>query len=423
MTEVRLKDIARINARTLPESTDPGYEFRYIDIGSINGFGQISIPKEPIRFGDAPSRARRLAPPGSTVVSTVRTYLRAVARVPETADPLVFSTGFAVIEPLAEVDPRFLGYYCHSEPFIQEVVARSVGVSYPAINASELGNLKLELPPLEEQRRVADFLDAETRLIDRMVTLREQQISLLRDHYTVAITEHVVPGSTTASRRSDVWPWLPADLRIGRLGYFARIQTGVTVDASRTVSEDDVEVPYLRVANVQDEHIDLSEIKTIRIPKRLARKSTLRAGDVVMTEANGNPDNLGRGAVWDGSIPRMVHQNHIFSIRTDNDRLLPEHLAFLLASAHGRRYFRFTSNQVGIATTSSSKVLGFPIPVLGIDEQRKAVDACTRLRARSEQAVRALQRQIDLLIERRSSLITAAVTGRIDVSTARGSAR
>lgn len=324
------------------------------------------------------------------------------------------------LRPRSGVDGRFLGWWARSAFGSGLFASIATGANIYHISAERVRALPIDLPPLEEQRRIANFLDAETRLIDQMVALRQSQISLLQDRYTVAISEQVVPGITAVSRRSDIWPWLPVNLQVGRLGYFARIQTGVTVDSSRATSKDDIEVPYLRVANVQDEQIDLSEIKTIKIPKSLARKSTLRAGDVVMTEANGNPDNLGRGAVWDGSVPGMVHQNHIFSIRTNKDRLLPEYLAFLLASAHGRKYFRFTSNQVGIATTSSSKVLSFPIPVLGIDEQRKAVDTCTHLRTLSEQAVHTLRRQIALLTERRQVLITAAVTGQIDVTTARG---
>ena len=106
----------------------------------------------------------------------------------------------------------------------------------------------------------------------------------------------------------------------------------------------------------------------------MAERATLVLRDVVITEANGNPDNLGRGAVWSGEVPGMVHQNHIFAIRVDKLRLLPEFLAALLESVHGRRYFRFTSAQVGIATTSSTKVLDFPVPTLSLKQQRAVVD-------------------------------------------------
>lgn len=127
----RLKDMVVTNARALVETTDPGYAFRYVDISSVNE-GRIDLPAESIRFDSAPSRARRLADVGDTIVSTVRTYLRAVATVPATDDCLVFSTGFAVLHPRTErIDARYLGYICQSASFIDSLVARSVGVSYP----------------------------------------------------------------------------------------------------------------------------------------------------------------------------------------------------------------------------------------------------------------------------------------------------
>ncbi|MFD6803714.1 hypothetical protein ACFWCQ_35605, partial [Streptomyces cyaneofuscatus] len=143
-------------------------------------------------------------------------------------------------------------------------------------------------------------------------------------------------------------------------------------------------------------------------------------GDVVMTEANGNPDNLGRGAVWSGTVANMVHQNHVFAIRVDQNKMIPEYLSALLASNHGRRYFRFTSNQVGIATTSSSKVLAFPVPLLDLARQAAVVAEYRKLRSTITRTRAALTRQTGVLAERRQALITAAVTGQFDVSTASG---
>jgi type I restriction enzyme S subunit len=103
-----LKHWTRLNARTLAEGTDPDFEFRYIDIGTVN---EGRLVREPIRmrFRDAPSRARRVLHKGDTIVSTVRTYLKAVWYVEEEADDLIASTGFAVLSPGREVEPAYLG--------------------------------------------------------------------------------------------------------------------------------------------------------------------------------------------------------------------------------------------------------------------------------------------------------------------------
>lgn len=336
-------------------------------------------------------------------------------------EPAVCSNFCARLIPASGVDPRFLTYALaatYSQGLTQSVVKQTTGIQN--LDAAAFFALRWAYPEVAEQRRIADFLDTETARIDRLISLRNSQVHRIEERYFSVISEYSTPGITSNAARSGRWPWLPAVLEVARLGYFARVQGGVTVHGSRAETLEDAEYPYLRVANVQNGAIDLGEVKSIVIPSSMAAQATLQYGDVVITEANGNPDNLGRGAVWRNEIPGMVHQNHVFAIRVNKKRLLPEYVAVLLASSHGRRYFRFTSSQVGIATTSSSKVLNFPIPVVGIDEQKQVIDKCGSARHAADRAVKLLLRQLELLTERRQALITAAVTGQVDVSTASG---
>jgi len=172
---------------------------------------------------------------------------------------------------------------------------------------------------------------------------------------------------------------------------------------------------YLRVANVQDGYLDLSEVTEIEVPAEVAARSTLRRGDVLMTEANGNSLNLGRGTVWMDEVPDCLHQNHIFAIRTDQSQLLPEFLSLMTQSARGRGYFQLVSSQVGIATISKQKVLDFPVPHIPVSDQHRRVEIAMR-RLQQIQAVSAsLERQVRLLGEHRQALITAAVTGDLEV--------
>lgn len=180
-----------MNQQVLPESTPPESKFKYIDISQVSSLGEISIPNECISFESAPSRARRIAAAGDTVVSTVRTYLRAIATVPGTDERLVFSTGFAVLSP-REIEPRFLGYACRSSGFVNEVVRRSVGVSYPAIAPTDLLDIPIWTPSHDSQRRVADFLDDRVSRIDRIIAARREQMTSIRawhDSSIRAITE------------------------------------------------------------------------------------------------------------------------------------------------------------------------------------------------------------------------------------------
>jgi type I restriction enzyme S subunit len=252
MTRYRIKDVARINARTLPEDTSADFSFRYIDISSVDNLGNVNIPVEEISFDDAPSRARRVAPPGAVAVSTVRTYLKAIAPVPSSEFQLVFSTGFAMLEGRAGVDQRYLAYHCRSQQFVDEIVARSTGVSYPAINASEIGNLPIDLPGIEQQRRIADFLDGETARADLFAGKRAAQKAALEELEFSLIAETLSGGENRGGSGRPTgmsWlPWIPSDWKIGPVyGYFST-ELGKMLNPERAAGGS--QRPYLRNANV-----------------------------------------------------------------------------------------------------------------------------------------------------------------------------
>ena len=127
-----------MNIETLPESTDPDYEFEYLDIGNVQT-GKIVGDIEKHKFQNAPSRARRIVENGNTIISTVRTYLKAVLYIKNEFSKYIVSTGFAVLKPKKEVIPYFLYLAVQNHPFINMVTAKSVGASYPAINPTTLG--------------------------------------------------------------------------------------------------------------------------------------------------------------------------------------------------------------------------------------------------------------------------------------------
>jgi len=194
---------------------------------------------------------------------------------------------------------------------------------------------------------------------------------------------------------------IPTEWRLVLLSEVASVQTGLA--KGKAVNGRAVELPYLRVANVQDGHIDLREVKTICVaPKDIARYS-LRPGDVLFTEG-GDFDKLGRGAVWRGEIPICLHQNHVFAVRPSPDKLLPEFLSALSSSAYGRRYFLSSSKQTtNLASINSTQLKEFPIPLPSLAEQRKIAailrtwdEAIEKLRALRE----AKQRQFRWLLRR-----------------------
>ena len=194
----RLKYLVSYNDDVLDEKTDDDFEFDYIDIGSVE-YGKGIAQFQHMRYADAPSRARRIVKKGDVILSTVRTYLKAVATISDSDIPQIVSTGFAVLRANEnEIHPSFLNYAVLSNAFISTVEARSVGISYPAINASDVVTIAIPVPTLSEQQRIATFLDAECARIDAVIEQTrvsiEEYKKLKQSVITQAVTKGIRPG-------------------------------------------------------------------------------------------------------------------------------------------------------------------------------------------------------------------------------------
>lgn len=187
----KLKQKVKINDATLPETTDPYFEFSYIDIGSVD-HGRLSEQPQKLQFYASPSRARRIVENGDTIVSTVRTYLKATWFA-ENITNVICSTGFAVLTPGRDLSPKFVSYVAQSNVFTDQVTADSVGVAYPAISDTKLGSLVLCVPPLAEQVAIVEYLDKVTAGIDAAIARARRQIELLQEYRTRLIAD-VVTG-------------------------------------------------------------------------------------------------------------------------------------------------------------------------------------------------------------------------------------
>lgn len=187
---VPLYSVASYNDESWDESTPQETIINYVEISDVsleNGIKNVS----QVEFGSAPSRARRKTRIGDIIISTVRTYLRAVA--PITADGITVSTGFAVLRP-QKVNSKYLMYYTVSSGFIADVIGNSKGTSYPAINASELVHLKIAFPPLPEQQAIASYLDTATAKIDEAIAQQQKMIDLLNERKQIIINNAVTKG-------------------------------------------------------------------------------------------------------------------------------------------------------------------------------------------------------------------------------------
>ncbi|NOU15115.1 MAG: restriction endonuclease subunit S [Methylococcaceae bacterium] len=195
---------------------------------------------------------------------------------------------------------------------------------------------------------------------------------------------------------------LPKGWKRLSLATVAEVRTGVAKGKQNL--KNPVELPYLRVANVQDGYIDTSTIKTIQIERDQIERYSLKAGDVLMTEG-GDFDKLGRGDVWNGEINPCLHQNHVFAVRTDLSILTPHFLAALSASRYGKAYFLGCAKRsTNLASINSTQLKEFPVLLPPVVEQQKitkilstwdqAISTTEKLLANSQQQKNALIQQL-----------------------------
>ena len=185
----RLKYLVSCNDESLTNTENPNLEINYVEIGDVNDINGIAhITK--YRFEDAPSRARRKTRKDDVIVSTVRTYLKAIAKVPDNG--IIVSTGFAVLRAI-DVNSSYLAFCCISSNFIDSVVALSKGISYPAITASELLNLFIPVPPLSEQKQIVSYLDTKCSKIEKLIANINKEIERIKE-YKQRLISDVVTG-------------------------------------------------------------------------------------------------------------------------------------------------------------------------------------------------------------------------------------
>ncbi len=404
MSLVPLKRVAHINRWELPESTDPARPIRYVDISAVDNGGEITLPEATVTFAAAPSRARRLAPVGSTVLSTVRTYLHAIAKV-EHPD-LVFSTGFAVLEPFPQVLGGYLSYACRSSPFVDEVVAHSEGVSYPAINPSRLSSLKISIPNREEQRRIADFLDDKVTRIDGAIEGRGSTSRLLEEKFDGWLQREYERFASTSGK---------APIR----RFLRSIQQGWSPQCDDHQPTSD-EWGVTKAGCVNSGEFDPMEAKTLQRGTSPRLEHAIHAGDLLINRASGSVDLIGRAAIVPESFRgRLLICDKIYRIFLRPEMRNTFFVAMWRARQIRERLRLMTSGAEGMANSLPSGVIrSVPMPQPAVDDQLLWVIQYEERRSSVHETAVLCEREIKLLKERKAALITAAVTGEFDVSTA-----
>lgn len=329
---------------------------------------------------------------------------------------------FNVWSPLAVINPkdirlgRFIFYCLQSYELQLQCDVFSNSNTQKNLGMTTIDNLSFPYPSINEAEKISDFLDQETAKIDSLIAKQVKLIELLKEKRQAVISHAVTKGlNPNVPMKDSGVEWLgevPEHWRICRLKHVGYIQSGIAKGKDLT-GKTSISVPMLRVANVQDGYLNLDEVHQIDIEPEQLERYLLQNGDVLMNEGGDN-DKLGRGAVWRNEIKNCIHQNHVFAIRTTV--IEPEWLDILTRASYAKfHFFRQSKQSTNLASISATNIKETPILVPPNNEREQILGYLNRQFNQFSKLENRCYQQVELLKERRTALISAAVTGKIDV--------
>lgn len=389
------------------------------DANGLRFIGMDHVESQTMRLlGTVPASTMKSAAvrfePGDVLYGRLRPYLNKVYR-PDF--PGLGSAEFIVLTPSVRLDGDYLRYLLNSADFVRFATGLNTG-DRPRVDFSQIAEYLVPLPELGEQRRIVGVIEAQLSRIGvaaEAARAAARKLGQYRDRFLqLAVTGQQHPFSP---RLDDGAYPVPERWRWTRLGEIAEIVGGITKDAKKEALPGLVEVPYLRVANVQRGYLDLTHIKTVRATAAERDALRLRPGDILFNEG-GDRDKLGRGWVWSGEIDPCIHQNHVFRARLKDADIDPRFVSWY-ANSMGQAFFiahgRQTTNLASISKTQLAKL---PIPIPPPDEQESIVKEIDRQLS----VIDDLRGEIGIALRRASGLsravLAAAFTGRLRASAA-----
>jgi type I restriction enzyme S subunit len=269
-----LNKICDINPDTLSETADASRRYRYIDLSSIKE-QKADLSITPEAFAELPSRARRKVRRNDVLLGTVRPNLKNFALIDSDDDDLLCSTGFAVLRSKKDIsDPRFIFQAINSEVVERQLNALVTGSNYPAVNASQVAELLIPVPPLPEQKKIAEILSGIDKMINGISDAIEKSEIMLTGIFA-DLDLIASSGKTT------------------ELGEVASIQNGYAFQSS-VFTEDPLGIPLIRISNISGGMVDASKSKKIPRTQVPSDEYKVTNGDILIAMSGATTGKIGR---------------------------------------------------------------------------------------------------------------------------------
>lgn len=405
-----LKHCIAFRSDSLSEGTNPDYWFRYVDIGSVTACSGVTGYAE-MAFRDAPSRARKRVRCGDTIVSTVRTYLKAIARIEDDEDVIV-STGFAVLEP-CEFDSLYLTFLICSDLVCEEIERRSWGIAYPAISETSMSSIIVPIPPLFEQQLIADHLRRACAKLDSACSVLERQLQTLDDYRKSLIQETVTKGlDLTVDMKPSGYEYLgsiPSTWGMSPLLYLGEMQNGISKDGDSFGSG----YPFVSYGDVyRNVFLPRAVEGLVESNSEERYRYSVKKNDAFFTRTSETIDEIGFASVCLESIENATFAGFLIRFRPNTCKLNMRFAAYYFRSENLRAYFAREMVSVTRASLSQNLLGRLVVPLPPLDEQERIANYLDSKYSVVDRLIAGKRKQLETLRAQRQSLIYEYVTGK-----------
>lgn len=314
----------------------------------------------------------------------------------------------AVIKPKINAD--FLSYYFET-PYIQNfMIDNAKGTAQKGFYLKSLGDMLCCLPPAGEQQRVVNRIESLFAKLDKAKQKAQDALDSFETR-KAAILHKAFTGELTAQWRKEYGVGME-NWQTRELVQCFEIVSGIQKTPAR--SPKDNPIPYLTVANVYRNRIDLSEIRYFEVSPEELDKLQLKNKDLLIVEGNGSGNEIGRCAMWHNELPVCVHQNHIIRLRSKTSDILPEFVLYYLNSETGKSVMQERAKTTaGLFNLSAGKVKTISFPFIPLDEQTEIVRILDGLLSKEQQAKEATEKVLEQIYLTKKAILTRAFRGEL----------
>lgn len=402
---VRLKETADLVTSCVASGPRPFVALEHLESGTGCLAADVAPPERM-----APETGAASVEPGDVLFGKLRPYL---AKTWLADRPVFASTELLCLRPRAGVDSRWLAYLVASNPVVEWAVATSDGTKMPRTSWEKLAEYRMQIPPIGDQRAIADYLDRETARIDALIEKKRRMMALI--HEGALVRQELL--ATGRSQEVQMGPsgheWLgpvPANWSVVRLKHYARIESGHTPSRTRPELWENCTIPWVTLNDVGylEAHEWVEETVNLISEAGIASSSArvLPAGTVILSR----DATVGRC----GILARPMATSQHFIDWICGQHLRPRYLWLLFRTAM-QTHFASLTDGATLRTIGMPDIGELVIPLPPLDQQDLIVEEAEEVRKRAGESTELLDRQVALLQERRQALITVAVTGELEI--------